>query len=142
MTQNDYHSHSFCFSPFLSHFLHLLHTCAILFKKLIFFLEYLYYRSSGTSNMVLKKGTSRNIYVNTSQSCPFTMKIKILLGFCTYNTQFPVALFWFSSKGGGKHNAILPSINCSILCWADIVHEGGDGEWCLILASVDPITGD
>lgn len=53
-----------------------------------------------------------------------------------------MALFWFSSKGGGKHNAIIPSINGSILGWDDIVHEGGDGEWCLILASVDPITGD
>lgn len=70
------------------------------------------------------------------------MKIQQSPSLCLRNTKLPMALFWFSSKRGGKHSVIITAISCFILCQVDILHEGGDEEWCLILASVDPITED
>lgn len=100
-----------CLSPPITH----THIHSFAVKAYSFSHEYWYYNSRSSNNFS-KKSTSRNTYTNISQSSPFTIKIQIFPSVCMCNIKLP-SLFWFPSKGGGTCNAIIPSINCSMLCY-------------------------
>lgn len=64
----------------------------------------------------------------------YCKKYRFFPSLCMGNIQLPMALFWFSSKGGGKDNAIISLVNCSELCEAKTHHTrvgmgNGAGSW-------------